>query len=227
MLIIFFILGTTCASFGMCQAHRYIDQTQNCNWSICDRCHQRLKWWQLIPILGYLFQRGKCINCHLPISVSYPIGELIGGIFLVYLFLISPDLSTIQFCLLLTWLLILALEDFFTKTVSLKLLFGGSCSFLLIFIDQIFSISLIQIELWIIISGSLTILSLKNYFGWTDTCLISLFGILFTPITLSVIILIASCGAFITLKFLNQTMIPFIPWLFIGVIITLIFRLAT
>ena len=221
MLIIAFILGATCVSFAMCQATRFIDQTLTARHSVCDHCHQRLKWWQLIPFLGYLFQAGKCINCHFPISIMYPIGEFLGGIFFVYLFLFFSIWPAIQFCFLLTWLLILALEDFFTETVSLKLLLIGSCSVLLIFIDRIFNIHLIQIELWIIICGSLAILSLNDYFGWADTCLISLFGILFTPVNLATIILIASCGAFITLKLSNQSILPFIPWLLIGVIVIL------
>ena len=227
MLIIFFILGTVCVSFGMCQARRYVEQIQNCSWSICDHCHQRLKWWQLIPILGYLLQGGKCVNCHFPITVAYPIGEFLGGGFFICLFSTFSGLAAIQFGFLLTWLLILALEDFFTRTVSLKLLLGGTCSVLLIFGNRIFNIPLIQIEFWIIISGSLAILSLNNYFGWADTCLISLFGILFPPVTLAVIILIASCGAFITLKFSNQTTLPFIPWLLIGIIVALILHLTT
>lgn len=221
MLAIAFILGTACVSFAMCQAIRFVDQTLTAQQSVCDHCHQRLKWWQLIPILGYLFQGGKCINCHFPISIVYPLGEFLGGVFFVYLFSFFTVWPAVQFCLLSTWLLILALEDFFTKTVSLKLLLGGNGGVLLIFIGQIFNIHLVQIELWIIICGSLAILSLNNYFGWADTCLIGLFGILFTPATLAMIILIASCGAFITLKLSNQTILPFIPWLLIGMIVIL------
>lgn len=221
MLAIAFILGTACVSFAMCQAIRFVDQTLTAQQSVCDHCHQRLKWWQLIPILGYLFQGGKCINCHFPISIVYPLGEFLGGMFFVYLFSFFTVWPAIQFCLLSTWLLILALEDFFTKTVSLKLLLGGNGGVFLIFIGQIFNTHLVQIELWIIICGSLAILSLNNYFGWADTCLIGLFGILFTPTTLAMIILIASCGAFITLKLSNQTILPFIPWLLIGMIVIL------
>lgn len=221
MLIIIFILGTVCVSFAMCQANRLVNQISNCRRSICDQCHQQLKWWQLIPILGYLLQRGRCVNCYFSISAAYPISELLGGIFFIYLFIFLPKLIAIRFFFLLVWLLVLTLEDLYTQTVHFKLLVSGGCSILLIFVDRIFNMTLTQIGLWIIITGSLSILSLNNYFGWADTYLISLFGILFSPFVLLLIILTASCGALIALKLSRQIMVPFIPWLFIGIIIAL------
>ncbi|MCK5461234.1 prepilin peptidase [Candidatus Gracilibacteria bacterium] len=44
--------------------------------SRCPKCRKNLKFWNLIPILSWVFQRGKCSNCKEKIPFSYPIIEL-------------------------------------------------------------------------------------------------------------------------------------------------------
>ena len=44
--------------------------------STCSHCQHRIKWHQNIPILSYLFLKGKCSNCSKPISIVYPFVEL-------------------------------------------------------------------------------------------------------------------------------------------------------
>ena len=48
--------------------------------SHCPNCNAPIRWYQNIPILSWCCLRGKCANCHKPISVRYPIVELLGGI---------------------------------------------------------------------------------------------------------------------------------------------------
>ncbi len=45
--------------------------------SHCPHCRHPLKPWELIPILSWVFLRGRCHYCHRPISVRYPILELL------------------------------------------------------------------------------------------------------------------------------------------------------
>ena len=44
--------------------------------SICSHCQHRIKWHENIPVLSYLFLKGKCSNCSKPISIVYPFVEL-------------------------------------------------------------------------------------------------------------------------------------------------------
>ncbi|MCX7834621.1 MAG: prepilin peptidase [bacterium] len=44
--------------------------------SHCPKCNHLLKWYENIPILSYLFLKGKCSNCHTSISFRYPMVEL-------------------------------------------------------------------------------------------------------------------------------------------------------
>lgn len=44
--------------------------------SHCPQCKTTLHWQQLIPVLSWLWQRGKCSHCHQKISLQYPLVEL-------------------------------------------------------------------------------------------------------------------------------------------------------
>ena len=55
--------------------------------SKCPKCQTPLKWWHNIPVLSYILLRGKCAFCKEPISIQYPIVELITGIIYTILFM--------------------------------------------------------------------------------------------------------------------------------------------
>ena len=48
--------------------------------SRCPKCHAPVKAWQNIPIVSYLMLGGKCGSCKTPISIRYPLIELLAGI---------------------------------------------------------------------------------------------------------------------------------------------------
>ncbi|WP_037586057.1 prepilin peptidase [Stenoxybacter acetivorans] len=45
--------------------------------SACPKCRAPVKAWQNIPVISFLLLRGRCANCHTPISWRYPLVELI------------------------------------------------------------------------------------------------------------------------------------------------------
>ena len=49
--------------------------------SACMGCGTRIKWSENIPVLSWLFLRGKCRSCKSAISMRYPIVELGTGVF--------------------------------------------------------------------------------------------------------------------------------------------------
>jgi leader peptidase (prepilin peptidase)/N-methyltransferase len=51
--------------------------------SRCPRCGNPIAWFDNIPILSWLLLRARCRKCGLPISVRYPLVELITGILAV------------------------------------------------------------------------------------------------------------------------------------------------
>ncbi|HBS60041.1 MAG TPA: prepilin peptidase [Firmicutes bacterium] len=65
--------------------------------SLCPECRQRLAWYELVPVLSYLWQRGKCRHCGTAISLQYPLVELATGAAYLGLFLLlglQPKLLT-------------------------------------------------------------------------------------------------------------------------------------
>lgn len=52
--------------------------------SYCPICHKRLAWYELIPVLSFLFLRGKCRHCGHRISLQYPIVELLTALIFVF-----------------------------------------------------------------------------------------------------------------------------------------------
>jgi leader peptidase (prepilin peptidase)/N-methyltransferase len=48
--------------------------------STCPACGTRIKPWHNIPLFGWLWLRGRCAACRVPISVQYPLVELAAGV---------------------------------------------------------------------------------------------------------------------------------------------------
>jgi len=81
-LIIFFIIGTIFGSFYHVVGYRLpkgesIIEPKN---SYCPSCNKKLKWYELIPIISYFIQKGKCRNCQSKISLFYPFIEVVTGL---------------------------------------------------------------------------------------------------------------------------------------------------
>ena len=60
--------------------------------SFCPKCKKRLTWRENIPLISWLFQRGKCINCLSVISYRYPLIELTTGVLFVIFKNSSPSI---------------------------------------------------------------------------------------------------------------------------------------
>ena len=45
--------------------------------SHCPHCKHQLSWYENIPVFSWLALRGKCRNCKAPISIQYPLVELL------------------------------------------------------------------------------------------------------------------------------------------------------
>ncbi|WP_339080101.1 A24 family peptidase [Pseudomonas sp. TMP9] len=53
--------------------------------SQCPHCAHEIKPWENIPVISYLFLRGKCASCKAPISLRYPLVELTCGVLSAYI----------------------------------------------------------------------------------------------------------------------------------------------
>ena len=55
--------------------------------SFCPQCKKPIKWYENIPIVSFLLLKGKCSGCKKPISIHYPLVELLTGLIFLVLFL--------------------------------------------------------------------------------------------------------------------------------------------
>src|SRR5690606_7282122 len=51
--------------------------------SHCPHCGHQLAWYENIPVLSWLALRGRCRSCKAPISVQYPLVELLTALLCV------------------------------------------------------------------------------------------------------------------------------------------------
>ncbi len=81
--------------------------------SQCPQCQHKIKPWENIPLLSFVFLKGKCSACGADISIRYPIVELSTGILTaVVVSYFGPNLAGLAACIF-TWALIcLTLIDF-------------------------------------------------------------------------------------------------------------------
>ena len=116
-----FILEAIIASFSYCTAKRFQEGKNYLGRSLCDYYHP-LKWWQLVPIIGYSLQKGKCYFCNSQIKIQSTLLKLFFGTLFIIFLLPYPNHLWPKYIFILEWLLILSLEDFFAQYVSTQLL---------------------------------------------------------------------------------------------------------
>ncbi|HVW66519.1 MAG TPA: prepilin peptidase [Candidatus Peribacteraceae bacterium] len=78
-----FVLGAAFGSFGNVLILRMPKNESVNGRSHCPHCGHILSAWELIPILSFLFLRGRCKSCGKPIAWQYPLVELVAGLFFV------------------------------------------------------------------------------------------------------------------------------------------------
>ncbi len=72
--------------------------------SMCLSCDRTLAWHELIPVLSYLFQKGKCTKCHSKISWQYPLVEMTTAVLFA-----GATIAITKPFLLAVWLIVVSL----------------------------------------------------------------------------------------------------------------------
>lgn len=80
--IILFFIGSCFGSFLSVVINRSLEGKKGIltGRSACPHCNHQLKFWNLIPIFSWLFQKGRCSFCNKKISPIYPALELSTGL---------------------------------------------------------------------------------------------------------------------------------------------------
>ena len=79
--IIFFVFGCMIGSFLNVVIYRLpLEMNLSSPPSHCPKCETPIRWYRNIPLVTWLWQRGKCAECGVPITARYLLVELLTGI---------------------------------------------------------------------------------------------------------------------------------------------------
>ncbi|HXM44201.1 MAG TPA: prepilin peptidase, partial [Bryobacteraceae bacterium] len=95
--------------------------------SYCPACSYPIAWYDNIPLLSYALLRGRCRHCKAPISVRYPVVELMtGGLFFVFVWRLGAGVPAVKFCLLSALLVGLTFSDLEARILPDEFTLGGA-----------------------------------------------------------------------------------------------------
>lgn len=199
--------------------------------SHCPKCHAPIRAWQNIPVISYLFLRGKCANCKNGISIRYPIIEFVTAVLsalVIYQF--GPTYAGASI-LVLTWcLVVLTVIDIDTQllpdSITLPLVWAG------LILNNFGIITSLPEALWGAVFGYLSLWSVfwifkivrgKEGMGYGDFKLLAALGAWLGWQMLPLIIILSSLvGAIIGISLIivkgrdKNIPIPFGPYLAIA-----------
>jgi leader peptidase (prepilin peptidase)/N-methyltransferase len=143
IMVLLFILGLVMGSFFSVVGTRVPKNESIVKpRSHCENCNHILKWYELIPIISYVIQRGRCTKCKTKLSLSYPLIELLNG----FLFSLSYALYGFSY----------EMMAFIIISSILILVFVSDFNYMIILDEPL-------------IIGSILILGMKLYFFGFDT----------------------------------------------------------
>lgn len=112
ILLYAFLIGTIFGSFANVLGFRLpLGKTIALPPSFCPACGQRIKPYDLVPVISYMVLRGKCRECKAKISPMYPVVEFSSGLLFVATAFFYPLPAAMPFAMLAFALVVIALVD--------------------------------------------------------------------------------------------------------------------
>lgn len=189
--------------------------------SYCDQCQRILTPLELIPVLSYILQRGRCRECREAISMIYPVMEFLTALVMTGLFWeYGWSLEFMFYSVLLSLLIILTVSDIYYFKISNRLL--------LLFAPVLLILSPLTIKEMLIGAGVqllifiLAILIYPSSIGMGDIKLFLLLGAVVGYDQSLWVLCLSSIFGVIYHIFIEADRIPFVPFILSGMICTLV-----
>jgi len=238
-LIIFFIFGSVMGSFYHVLATRLSNGLSIVKpASHCEKCKHELKWYELIPIISYILQGGKCRNCKTRLPISYLLMEVCTGILFAVCYhvfdtpleiaisiifvssLIIVIISDIEYMIILDEVLIFAITSIIILDVidvglyqtSIKVLYGVGSFATMLLIKKLGDIMFKQESLG---GGDIKLMFLIGLVIGYEMSICNIFFATFIAFPIALFLLIAK----------KDNIIPFGPFLSMSAIILYIWGL--
>lgn len=231
--IILFIFGSVMGSFLNVVAIR-LSNNESILWpsSHCHNCQHKLKWYELIPIFSYLFQKGKSNCCHTRIPISYFIIELVTAV----LYMVSYHSFGLSYNLVISLIFISSLIIIIVSDIEYMIILDeivAVAGILIILLDLLFFG--LDYTTFKIVDGILAFFSMylvkiigdrifkRESMGGGDIKLMFLFGLVIgLPLSICNIFLATFIAFPISIYILfsrKDNLIPFGPFLAMGAIL--------
>ena len=206
--------------------------TWNFSPSACPACGRRLGLLELVPVVSWLAQRGKCRGCAAPISPAYPVIELAAVGIAVWAWLATPAYMFVATCIFGWLLLALSAIDFRTfrlpDGLNVALLLCGLLTAQLFYPERMLE----QLAGAALGFGGLLLVELayrairrRDGLGRGDSKLLGAIGVWIGPVGIAPCIFVAASTAIVFVLILGwvrrrpvagDTAIPFGPFLAAG-----------
>ena len=141
-IIYMFVIGTIMGSFFNVIGHRLSKNESAIKpRSHCEFCGHILAWYELIPIISFLIQGGKCRKCRAKLSWWYPLIEIITGLFFVGCYLYYGFTYDLLLALIISSVLIITCISDFNYLVILDevLVVSSLAALVVIFLKEGFN----------------------------------------------------------------------------------------
>jgi len=227
--IYIFIIGTLVGSFlNVCIYRLPEGKSVVSPPSACSSCEHRLGFLDLIPILSYVFNRGRCRHCGGKYSAQYPFIELLNGILYLFVFYkYGFTWISVMHCLTLSVLIVVFMIDLRHKIIPDSIIIFG------LLYTTIISIMFIDINFLNKLFGLafgfglfLLIAIVTNAMGGGDIKLMGflglnfgLTGIIFVTVASFVIGAVVSVGLLASKIATRKDYIPFGPFIAVAAVI--------
>lgn len=95
--------------------------------SHCPNCDAQIRWYDNIPVVSFLVLRGKCRDCKAPISLRYPLVEIItGALFCGCVMVFGVSLISLKYVLFGSSMIALIFADFEERILPDEFTIGGT-----------------------------------------------------------------------------------------------------
>lgn len=217
--LIAFLTGSCLASFIVTMTQRHLlEMGHSSPRSLCDHCTHPLAWWQLIPLVGFALQLGRCRWCKKNIAPWSSVCELTCG---TWLALYNPlDLTEwLASLVLLTGLSAMATTDWYAGWMNPLAL----TSLLPLHLIALSPLGIEQPALFLLVAGLLSLITLLSHglgLGDLEWLLVVLILAGWQCYWQTLLI---GCGLALTSpKLWHRQPLPFLPYLSTGLLVSLL-----
>ncbi|MDD2389751.1 MAG: A24 family peptidase [Desulfobacterales bacterium] len=206
--------------------------------SACPECGSPIHFYDNIPILSYVWLKGRCRHCNCPISFRYPMVELISGCFALCLFLtFGLSLESLIYYLFITSLLVITFIDIDHQIIpdcitlpGIPIAFAASLALPSVHVTDSIIGFLAGGGILFLIAWLYYLITRKEGLGGGDIKLLAMIGTLlgwkgvaFSLFTASIIGTVSGLIIILKTKKNMKIAIPFGPFLSIGAILYIFF----